>query len=165
MADWSLDGWIWIVILALWMSASGRESTSSELLQQSSLIWTWKENLKLDHWESSGRAAESSEWMQAGTEASRYRWVSGRKSTSSEQMMLWSVGRPDGMARRPDGWNYGQMSVQTGWHVVQTTGREPTSLSCKQYKISRTLLNSGIPVKIIFTNKWFCPIRMRPITN
>jgi len=26
----------------------------------------------------------------------------------------WSVGRPDGMARRPDGWNSGQMGVRTG---------------------------------------------------
>jgi hypothetical protein len=27
----------------------------------------------------------------------------------------WSVGCPDGMARRPDGWNSGQIGVQTGW--------------------------------------------------
>jgi hypothetical protein len=26
----------------------------------------------------------------------------------------WSVGRLDGMARRPNGWNCGQMSVRTG---------------------------------------------------
>jgi hypothetical protein len=49
--------------------------------------------------------------MQAGTKASRYKGGSGRKSTSSGRMMLWSVGRPDGMARHPDGWNYGQMSI------------------------------------------------------
>jgi hypothetical protein len=28
----------------------------------------------------------------------------------------WSDLRPDGKARRPDGWNSGQMGVRTGWH-------------------------------------------------
>jgi hypothetical protein len=42
----------------------------------------------IDHWTSSGRAAETSERMQAGTEASRYSEGSGRKSTSSGRMML-----------------------------------------------------------------------------
>jgi len=58
--------------------------------------------------------------MQAGTEASRYSGGSGRKDTSSGQMMLvclssgrydtssermeqWTDGRPDGITRRPDG--------------------------------------------------------------
>jgi hypothetical protein len=41
------------------------------------------------------------------------------------------------MARRPDGWNSGQMSVQTA-------GREPTFLTVES---SKTLLNSGIPCK------------------
>jgi hypothetical protein len=27
----------------------------------------------------------------------------------------WSDWRPDGMARRPNGWNSGQMGVWTGW--------------------------------------------------
>jgi len=35
-ADWHPDVWIWIAILALWISASGRESTSSGRLQRSS---------------------------------------------------------------------------------------------------------------------------------
>jgi hypothetical protein len=43
-ADRRPDGCIWIEILALWMSASGRESMSSRRLYQSSLIWTWKES-------------------------------------------------------------------------------------------------------------------------
>jgi hypothetical protein len=30
--------------------------------------------------------------------------------------MLGLSGRPDGMARRLDGWNSGQMSVRTGWY-------------------------------------------------
>jgi hypothetical protein len=43
--------------------------------------------------------------MQARTEASRYSGGSRRKSTSSGRMMLGLSGCPDGMARRPDGWN------------------------------------------------------------
>jgi len=42
--------------------------------------------------------------MQAGIEASRFKGVSGRKSTSSGRMMLWSIGSLDGIACRPDGW-------------------------------------------------------------
>jgi hypothetical protein len=78
----------------------------------------------------------------------------------------WSIRRPDGMAHRPDGWNCGQMSVRTGWHVVRTAGREPKSLTCttmqnplKHFWIVESLLKS------LFTYKWFCPIRMRPISN
>jgi hypothetical protein len=69
----------------------------------------------------------------------------------------WSVWFSDGMARCLDGWNSGQMSVQTGWHVVLTTNREPILLTCNQCRISEILLNSGFPVKSIFTHKWFCP--------
>jgi hypothetical protein len=77
-ADWRPDGCIWNAILTLCMNASGRESTSSGRLHQSSLIWTWKENMKLiDHWTSSGWAAETSGQMQAGTEVSRYSEESG----------------------------------------------------------------------------------------
>jgi len=79
-------------------------------------------NLKLiDHWWTSGRAAEMSRRMQAGTEASRYSEGSGRKNKSSGEMMLvclasgqdrtssgrikkWTDWRPDGMIRCPDGW-------------------------------------------------------------
>jgi hypothetical protein len=35
---------------------------------------------------------------------------------SSGRMMLGLSWHPDGMVRRPDGWNSGQMSVRTGWH-------------------------------------------------
>jgi hypothetical protein len=46
-------------------------------------------NLKLiDHWWTSGRAAEMSGRMQVRTEASRYSEGSGRKNMSSGQMML-----------------------------------------------------------------------------
>jgi hypothetical protein len=47
-ADWSTDGCIWIAILALWMSASGRESTSSGRLHQSSLIWSLERKSEAD---------------------------------------------------------------------------------------------------------------------
>jgi len=72
------------------------------------LFELWKENLKLiNHWTSSGRAAETSGRMQAGTEASRCSEGSRRKSTSSGRMMLGLSGRPNSMGRRPDGWNSG----------------------------------------------------------
>jgi hypothetical protein len=58
----------------------------------------------IDQWTSSRRAAETSGWMQAGTEASRYSGGSGRKSTSSGRMML------------------GLLGVRTVWHVIQTAG-------------------------------------------
>jgi hypothetical protein len=162
MVDWCPDGWILIVILPLCVSASGRESTSSGRLNQSSLIWTWKKNLKLiDHWRSSGRDAETSERMQAGTEASRCRWVSGRKSTSYGRMMLWSVGRPNGMTRRLDGWNCGPMSVRTGWHVVRTTCRELKYLTCKivqnhlkHFWIVDSLWNASLHTSDFVQSEW-----------
>jgi len=63
-------------------------------------------NMKLiDHWWTSGRAAEMSGRMQAGTEASRYSGGFGRKDTSSGWMEQWTDGRPDGMTLHPDGWH------------------------------------------------------------
>jgi hypothetical protein len=63
-------------------------------------------NLKLiDHWWTSGRAAEMSRWMQAGTEASRYSEGSRRKNTLSGQMMLVYLAsrRDDTSSRRLTG--------------------------------------------------------------
>jgi hypothetical protein len=64
----------------------------------------------IDHWTSSGQAAETSGQMEAGTKASRYSEGSERKSTSSgrygtssRRLELWTNERPDGMTRRPDG--------------------------------------------------------------
>jgi len=45
--DWLPDVWILNAILALWMSASGRESTSSGWLQQSSHICVLERNLEV----------------------------------------------------------------------------------------------------------------------
>jgi hypothetical protein len=132
------DGCNWIAILTLCMSASGR-------LHQSSLIWTWKENLKLiDHWTSSGRATETSGRMQARTEASRYSEGSGWKFMSSRRMML------------------GLSGVWTVWHVVRTAETVDRWASRRDDTSSRrlarnrlfwlaesfkTLLNSGVLVK------------------
>jgi len=121
-ADWRPDGDISIAILALWRRTSGRETTSSGRCINL-LISELGKNLKLiDHWWTSGRAAERSGRMQAGTEASRYSVGSGRKDTSSRRMMLvylasgrydtsfrrmeqWTDGCSDGITRRPDGWH------------------------------------------------------------
>jgi hypothetical protein len=120
-ADWRPDGDIWTTILALFMSASRRETTSSVRCNNLPISELGK-NLKLiDQWWTSGRAAERSGWSQAGTEASRYSGGSERKDTSFGWMMLvclasglydassgrmeqWRDGRPDGITRRPDGW-------------------------------------------------------------
>jgi hypothetical protein len=110
----------------------------------------------ISYWKASGRAAETSGWLQAGTEASRYSEGFGWKSMSSERRMLgllaserygtssgqmeqWTDERPDGMTRCPDGWQ----RTKFFWLVS----------SAKSFDI---ILNSGIPVKNIFTYKWFC---------
>jgi hypothetical protein len=78
-------------------------------------------NLKLiDHWTSSGRAAESSGRMQAGTKAFRYSGESGRKYTSSGRMMLYLY------------------SVRTVWHVVRTDGTVDRWASRRDGTVVRT---------------------------
>jgi hypothetical protein len=76
----------------------------------------------IEHWEWSGRVAESSGRMQAGAvwsfSTQRKVWTgihvvrtddalvwcaSGRFDTSSGRLMHWTAGRPDGMTRRPGG--------------------------------------------------------------
>jgi hypothetical protein len=89
------------------------------------LFELWKENMKLiDHWTSSGRAAETSGWMQAGTEASWCSEGSRLKSTSSEWMILGLLGvRTVGTVDR---WASGRDDMSSG-----RLGREPTYLSCR----------------------------------
>jgi len=120
----------------------------------------WKKSWSLiEHWESSGRAAESSGRMQAtvvwsfstqmkvrtGIDVIRTDdalvWsASGWYDTSSGRLMLWIAGCPDDMTRRPDGWQGTEFSdlqtVQIFW---------------KHFWIAESLL------KIIFTKKRFCP--------
>jgi len=138
------DGYIWIVILVLCKSASGPRLTvvRTVIFELRFLPYLrarldgnprrpdgWSnlplnelgKNLKLiDHWEASRWAAETSGRMQAGIEASRYSGASGRKVHVVRTDDAWSVWRPVG-------WNSGQMSVRTGWHVVWTADREPKS--------------------------------------
>lgn len=104
-ADWRSDDCIWILILALWMSTSGRESTSSGRLNQSSLIWTWK---KSEAWSNTVRLLDGL--------LSR---LNGRKL---EQKLLDTVKGPDRKTHHLDGWCFSLSSVQTVWHVVRTAG-------------------------------------------
>jgi len=77
-------------ILALWRHTSRRDTN---IVRTDVSIFPYSElgkNLKLvDHWRSSGRAAETSKHMQAGTEASRYSIGSGLMWTPSR------ITRPD----------------------------------------------------------------------
>jgi hypothetical protein len=81
-----------------------------------------------------------------------------------EQKLLDADDCPDGNPGRPDWWCFCLSGIRTVWYVVQTdetvdgwaSGRDDTSsermsrnrffLTVKQYRNSRTLLNSGIPV-------------------
>jgi hypothetical protein len=62
--------------------------------------------------------------------------------------MLWTAGRPDGMTRRPDGWQ----------------GTEFSDLQTVQ-NLLETLLNSGIPDKKHLYKEVILSNRMWPITN
>jgi hypothetical protein len=103
------EGHIWIAILALRRRASRRDTTSSGRLIDLPFLGTWKEIRNWSSWEASGHATETSGWMQAGTETSRYNmWsgrmmlvclASGRDDTSFGRMKQRTDGRPDGMAR------------------------------------------------------------------
>jgi hypothetical protein len=62
--------------------------------------------------------------------------------------MHWTVGRPDGMTRRPDGWK------GTEFYDFQTV-----------HNLLETLLNNGIPVEKHHYNEVILSNRMRPITN
>jgi hypothetical protein len=70
-------------------------------------------------------------------------WASGRYDTSSGRLELWTARRPDGMTRRPGGWQGTKFfNLQTMQNLL------------KHFWIAESLLKS------IFTYKWFCPIRM-----
>jgi hypothetical protein len=145
-----LDGSFWTAILALRRYVSGRDTTSSERLIDLPFLdlgknqWTVREligvrtccwNVRTD---------------QVCTEAS---WcdvcVLMEEARRPDQWCL-SVWCPDGVTRRPDGWNSRQMGVRTGWHIVWTTDRE-------LWNSSDFTLKSWIPVCRIITYKWFCP--------
>jgi hypothetical protein len=70
------------------------------------------------------------------------------ESTSSGRLMLWTAGRPDGMTRRPDGWQ----------------GTEISDLQTVQ-NLLETLLNSRIPDEKHLYKEVILSNRMWPITN
>jgi hypothetical protein len=153
-ADWRPKVWIWIAILALWMSVSGR-------LQQSSHICVLERNPEA--WSNTESRPNGLLNCMDGCrleqfEASRHKERSGRESTSSGWMMLLSDVRLDGMIHCPDGWFYGQLGVRTVWHVVRAAGKEQNFLICKLCRIFwkhfRTVESL---LKSIITMKWFCP--------
>jgi hypothetical protein len=148
--------------LALRSSASGRESTSSGRLQQSSYIYFWKENLKLDRslrvvWTGCWVVRTDASWNRSfsiqrsiqteihvvQTDDALVCRASGRYGTSSGRLELWTDERPDEMTRCSDGWQGTEISdLQTVQNLL------------KHFWIAKSLLKS------IFTYKWFCPIRM-----
>jgi hypothetical protein len=93
------------VILALWISASEWEFTSSRWLQQSSHISVLETNPEAwsnTECRSDGMLKRPDGCKLEQFEASRHRGRSGRESMSPGRKMLW------------------QMGIRTGIHVVQT---------------------------------------------
>jgi len=142
------------------MIASGREKTTSS--GRLKLIFPYTElgkNLKLiDYWWTSGRAAERSGRMQAGTKASRHSVGSGRKRYVVRTDDAGLSGVRSWWTCRPDGWNSGQMGIRMGWHIVWTADRESEIFYLfRSAESSENDLTSGILVYNIFIYKWFCP--------
>jgi len=97
--DWRPNVWILNAILALWMTASEQFQRSSQIcvLERNpiacrtlSVIRTCCWNVRMDASWSSSNLLDTEEGPD-------------KKFSSSGQMMLWTVGRPDGISRRPDG--------------------------------------------------------------
>jgi hypothetical protein len=141
--------------------------TGYHIVRMAVLIFLYSKlgkNLKLvDLWWASGRAAETSKRMQAGTEASRYSRGSGRKEHVVQMddaglsgiHTVWNVVGTDGTGtyRRPDG-----MARSFGWLTGNLNSSE------LQVESSDITLNSGIPVYSIFYIQVFLSKhKMRPI--
>jgi hypothetical protein len=101
-ADWRPDGGIWIAILALFMNASGRETTSSGRCINLPLFWTWKES-EADR---SLMDVQTSCWD-----------VLMDESWNRSFSIQWRVQTKKYVFRTDDACVSG---VQTGWHVVRT---------------------------------------------
>jgi hypothetical protein len=115
------DGHIWIVILAFTETPVRTGYHIVQTVDWSSLSWNLERNQKLiEYWEASGRAAETSGRMQAGTETSRYSMGSGRN---------------EHFVRTDDA---GLSGVRTGWHVVRTDGTVDRWVSGRDGSIVRT---------------------------
>jgi hypothetical protein len=143
-ADWSPDVGIWITILALWMGASGRLQQSSHIcvLEGNPEAWSNTESrpdvllkrpdgCKLEQFETSRHSGRFERKVLVVWTDDALDWcASWRYDTSSGRLVLWTAGRPDGMTRRPGGWQ----------------GTEFSNLQTVQ-NLLEALLNSGIPVK------------------
>jgi hypothetical protein len=130
------------------MSASGRESTLSGRLQESSLIWTWKEI-----------------WSYSITESRLDGLLRRPDGCKLEQKLLDAEEGLDENPHCPDGWCFGLSGVWTVWHFIRTagtmdkwaSGRDGTSSGrlagnrnlwlANSAESSEILLNSGIPVE------------------
>jgi hypothetical protein len=100
------DVWILNAQLALWMRASGRESTSSGRLQRSSHICVLERNPVGGRTLSVVQTCCINIQTDASWNKSKLLDIKegpGWKFSSSGRMMLWIVGCPDGISRRPDG--------------------------------------------------------------
>jgi hypothetical protein len=111
----------------------------------SSLSWTWKESVNRSRIDRRSdvllKHQDGASWHKSFSTRCR---CPDERNTSSGQMMLVCLtsGRKDTSS--------GRMDVRTGWHIVRTADRE-------LWNSSDFTLNSGIPVCIILTYKWFCP--------
>jgi hypothetical protein len=121
-ADWRPDVDIWIAILALFMIASGRETTSSERCVNLPINWTWKESetvrvlkgVRTGCWKVWTNASWNRSFsIQCRVQMEKIRRPDGwcwfvchpvGMNTSSGRMEQWTNGHPDGMTRRLDCW-------------------------------------------------------------
>jgi hypothetical protein len=132
-SDWRPDCEIWIAIYTLRRRASGRDTTSSERLNDLSFIWTWKESeigrVPRGVWTGCLNVQTDGSWI----EPSQHSGGSERKCTSSRRMMLgltgvrtvWYVVRTYGTVVR---WASGRDGS-----IVRTADREPKSSQCKVF--------------------------------
>jgi len=123
------------------------------------LILEWKSEALVKQWELSGWAVETSRQMQAGavrsfatqrkvrtgihvvrTDDALVWCASGQYVTSSERLMHWTAGHPDGMKRRPD-----------GWQGIEFVDLQTVQNLLEHFWIAESLIKSN------FTKKWFCP--------
>jgi hypothetical protein len=107
-------------------------------------------NLKLiDHWWTSGRAAEMSGRMQAGTEASRHSIGSGRKDTSSRRMILVCLvsGRDEHVVRTE-----GTVDTWTSGRDDTSFGRLTGNLKSSIFFVVQSLLKMLWQVESLFTS-------------
>jgi len=144
MIDWHPNGWIWIEKLAFGWARSDEnphrpdDCSNLPIFDFGKKIWSL-----VEHWVSSGRAAETSGQMQAGavwsfsTQRKVQTGIHVVRTDDAMKTLAENPHRPDGMTCRPDGWQGTEFSGST--------------------------LNSGIPVKKHHYKEVILSNRMRPI--